>query len=170
MSLIATSFTVTRSRARYTMAVPPRPISPRIQYSGSSAASAAGDRSPLIAGCRTGEGAASVTGRSSVCVESQHDFAQLDAVAVGELTLAVEVREFLVVHYYRIGLGKIRHGPLSARVGQARVLAAHRARVERDVLRRPSGIAAKDELRLLALHPHETDLLLARIARKHLEM
>src|SRR5215207_7997922 len=106
------------------MAVPPRPSSPRIQYSGSSAASAVGVRSLLIAGCRTGKGAASASGLGSVCVESQHDFAQLDAVAIGELTLAIEVRQLLVVHYYRVGLGKIRYRPLSARVGQPRVLPA----------------------------------------------
>src|SRR5919107_3355366 len=138
------------------MAVPPRPISPSIQYSGSSAASAAGLRSLLIAGCRTGRGAASsASGRRSVCVESQHHLAQLDAVAIGELPLAVEVRQFLIVHYYRVGLRKIRDGPFSARVGEASVLAAHRARVERDVLRRAPGITTQDELRLLSLNPDE---------------
>src|SRR5215212_11449285 len=146
------------------MAVPPRPISPRIQYSGWSASSAAGARSLLIAGCRTGRGTASATGRRSVCVESQHHLAQLDAVAVGELTLAIEVRQLLVVHYYRVGPGKIRHGPLSARVGEPRMLPAHRARVESDVLRRPSRVASQDELRLLSLHPHESDLLMPRLA------
>src|SRR3954468_11947811 len=115
------------------MAVPPRPISPRIQYSGSSAASAVGVRSLLIAGCRTGMGAASASGRGSMCVESQHDFAELDAVAVGELTLAVEVRQLLVVHYYRVGLRKIRDHPFSARVGESGVLTTYRARVQRHV-------------------------------------
>src|SRR5829696_2906780 len=113
------------------MAVPPRPISPRIQYSGSSAARAAGLRSLLIAGYRTGRGTASASGQRSVCVEPQHHLAQLDAVAIGELTLAIEVRQLLVVHYYRVGLGKIRHRPFSARVGEAGMLPAYRTRVER---------------------------------------
>src|SRR5687768_9478487 len=104
------------------MAVPPRPISPRIQYSGSSAVSAVGVRSLLIAGCQTGVGAASAC-PGSVCVESQHHFAQLDAVAIGQLTLSVEVRQLLVVHYYRVGLRKIRDHPLSARVREPGVLA-----------------------------------------------
>src|SRR5215218_1500358 len=117
------------------MAVPPRPISPSIQYSGSSAASAAGLRSLLIAGCRTGRGTeSSASGGRSVCVESQHHFAQLDAVAIGQLTLSVEVRQLLVVHYYRVGLGKVRDHPLSARVREPSVLTTHRARVQRDVL------------------------------------
>src|SRR5919112_3752591 len=117
------------------MAVPPRPISPSIQYSGSSAASAAGLRSLLIAGCRAGRGAASsASGRRSVCVESQHHLAQLDAVAIGELPLAVEVRQFLIVHYYRVGLRKIRDGPLSARVGEAGGVGGHPCRGERGLL------------------------------------
>src|SRR5688500_4503282 len=151
------------------MAVPPRPISPRIQYSGSSAASAVGVRSLLIAGCRTGKGAASASGQGSVCVESQHDLAQLDAVAVGELTLTVEVRQFLVVQYYRVGRRKIRDRPLSARVGQPGMLPAYRARVECDVLRRPSGISPEDHLRLLPSHPDEPDLLMSGVPRKHLQ-
>ena len=74
------------------MAVPPRPISPRIQYSGSSAVRAVGVRSLLIAGRRAEMGAASASGLGSLRVETQHDLSQLDAVAVGELTLAIEVR------------------------------------------------------------------------------
>src|SRR5215212_9510016 len=153
------------------MAVPPRPISPSIQYSGPSAASAAGLRSLLIAGCRTGRGTeSSASGRRSVCVESQHHFAQLDAVAIGELALAVEVRQLLVVDYYRIGLRKIRHGPLSASVGEAGVLTANRARVERNVLRRAPRVPAEDELRLLPLDANEPDLLVPLVTRDHLEV
>src|SRR4051812_36147932 len=149
------------------MAVPPRPISPSIQYSGSSAVSAVGVRSLLIAGCRTGMGAASASGQRSLCVESQHDLAQLDAVAVGELTLPVEVRQLLVVHYYRVGLRKIRDHPLSARVSEPSVLATHRARVERNVLRRASGIPPQDQMRLLSGHANEPDFLLPSVAGEH---
>src|SRR5688572_5959757 len=137
------------------MAVPPRPISPRIQYSGSSA---------VIAGCQTGVGAASASGPGSLCVESQHHFAQLDAVAIGQLTLSVEVRQLLVVHYYRVGPGKIRDHPLSARVRKPCVLATHRTRVQGDVLRRRSGIPPQDQMRLLASYPNEADLLLPGVA------
>src|SRR5829696_7079514 len=153
------------------MAVPPRPISPSIQYSGSSAASAAGLRSLLIAGCRTGRGTrSSASGRRSVCVESQHHLAQLDAVAIGELPLAIEVRQLLVVDYYRVGLRKIRHGPFSARVGEAGVLTAHRARVERNMLWRASGVSAKYQLRLLSLDSNEPDLLMLLVPGDHLEV
>src|SRR4029079_1445569 len=152
------------------MAVPPRPISPSIQYSGSSAVRAVGVRSLLIAGRRTGMGAASASGLGSLCVESQHDLAQLDAVAVGQLTLAIEVRQLLVVHYYRVGLRKIRDRPLSARVSEPGVLPAHRARVERHVLRRPARIAAEDQRMLLAGDADETDLLMTRVAGEHFEV
>src|SRR5512133_2670574 len=108
------------------MAVPPRPISPRIQYSGSSAVRAYGRRSLLIAARGKGRGAASASGLGSLCVESQHVLAQLDAVAVGQLTLTIEVRQLLVVHYYRVSLRKIRHHPLSARVSEPSMLPAHR--------------------------------------------
>src|SRR5215207_3204231 len=153
------------------MAVPPRPISPSIQYSGSSAASAAGLRSLLIAGCRTGRGTgSSASGRRSVCVESQYHLAQLDAVAIGELALAVEVRQLLVVDYYRVGLRKIRHGPFSARVGEPGMLTTYRARVERNMLWGAPGVPAEDQLRLLALDPDEPDLLMPFVARDHLEV
>src|SRR5688500_4891945 len=152
------------------MAVPPRPISPRIQYSGSSAASAVGVRSLLIAGCRTGKGAASASGPGSVCVETKHDLAQLDAVAVGELTLTVEVRQLLVIHYYRVGGRKIRDRPLSARVGQPGMLPAYRARVECNVLRGPARISTEDHLWLLTSDSDESDLLVSRVSREHLQM
>jgi hypothetical protein len=97
-------------------------------------------------------------------VESQHHFAKLDAVAVGQLTLSVEVRQLLVVHYYRVGLGKIRDRPLSARECEPGVLATHRAGVQRDVLWRPPGIPPEDQMRLLASHPDEADLLVAGVA------
>jgi ribosomal protein S27AE len=97
-------------------------------------------------------------------VEPQHHFAKLDAVAVGQLTLSVEVRQLLVVHYYRVGLGKIRDHPLSASVCEPSVLATHRARVQRDVLWRPPGIPPEDQMRLLARHANEADLLVPSIA------
>src|SRR6185436_3109431 len=117
-----------------------------------------------------GKGAASASGQKSLRVESQHDLAQLDAVAVGELTLPVEVRQLLVVHYYRVGLGKIRDHPLSARVSEPSMLPADRARVERDVLWRPPGIAPQDQMRLLAGHADEANLLVPGVAAQHFEM
>src|SRR6476659_1389145 len=106
------------------MAVPPRPISPRIQYSGSSAASPVGIGSLLIAGDRTcGIAAASFPGRGSVRVKAQHDLAELDTVAIGELTLAVHVRELLVVDYDGVRLGEVGDGPPSPGEGEAGVLA-----------------------------------------------
>src|SRR5690349_10071119 len=171
ISLMATSAPVARSRARYTIAVPPRPISPRIQYSGSSAARPAGTGSLLMAGRRTCEiAAASASGRRSVRVETQHDLAKLDAVAIGELALAVLVRELLVVHYDGIRLRKVGDGPPSPREGKAGVLAADRAGIERDVLRRAARVAAEDELRLLPLDPDEPDLLVAGVATEDLEV
>src|SRR5436190_10254923 len=152
------------------MAVPPRPISPRIQYSGSSAVSVVGVRSLLIARCRRGRGLASASGQGSVCVESQHDFTQLDAVAVGQLTLPIEVRQLLVVHYYRVGLRKIRHDPLSASVSEPSMLPADRARVERDVLRRPPRVPAENQMRLLSGDANESDLLVPCVTREHLEV
>src|SRR3954452_14007137 len=109
------------------MAVPPRPISPRIQYSRSRAASPAGMGSLLIGGRRTClNAAASASGRRSVRVEAQHDLAELDAVAVGELALAVQVRKLLVVHHDGIRLREVGDGPFARGEGEAGMLAADR--------------------------------------------
>ena len=114
-------------------------------------------------------GAASASGLGSLCVESQHDLAQLDAVAVGQLTLTIEVRQRLIIHYYRVGLRKIRDGPASIAVGEPRVLPAHRARLQSDMLRRTNRISAKDQLGQLARSPDESNLPMACLAGEHLE-
>src|SRR4029078_8562474 len=145
ISLMATSAPLRRSRARYTIAVPPRPISPRIQYSRSSPASPAEIGSLLIGGRRTSvNAAASASHRRSVRVEAQRDLAELDAVAIGERALPILIRKLLVVHYDGIRLREVGDGPLPAGKGEAGMLAADRARVERDVLWRPARIAAED--------------------------
>src|SRR5829696_9324654 len=104
MSLIATSVPVARSRARYTMAVPPRPNSRTSSYSASSAGSA-GIRSVLIsAGARSvGNACSTLTNlRASVRVEAQHYFAELNAVSVDQRPFGVDTRQFFVVHDYGV--------------------------------------------------------------------
>jgi hypothetical protein len=103
-------------------------------------------------------------------VEAQYDFTKLDAIPIGERALAIGVRELFVVHDDRVGLGKIRDRPPSCGERESSMLATHRARVERDVLRRASRIAAKNELRLLSLNTNEANFLMAVVTRENLEM
>jgi transcription initiation factor TFIID subunit TAF12 len=104
-----------------------------------------------------------------VCVEAEDYFAKFDAVSVDQRSLIVSARQLLIIHYYRVGLRKIRDRPASITIGQPRVLPAHGTRLQSDMLRRTNGVPAKDQLRQLARRADESNLPMACLAGEHFE-
>jgi hypothetical protein len=104
-----------------------------------------------------------------VCVEAEDNFAKLDAVSVDQRSLIVSVRQLLIVHDYRVGLREIRDRPASIGVREPRVLPAHSARLQSDMLRRTRGVAAEYLLGQLARCADESNLAMACLAGEHLE-
>lgn len=104
-----------------------------------------------------------------MCVETEDDLAELDPVPVDQRTLPVNARQLLVVHYYRVGLRKIRDRPMAIGVGEPRVTATHRARLQSHVLRRSRRISPENQLGWLAGRPDKPYLAMAGLARENLE-
>ena len=72
---------------------------------GTSATADDGDDNPLLNDVLESTGRRYLTAKTAVEQSTKR-----------QLTLAIEVRQLLVVHYYRVGLRKIRDRPFSARV------------------------------------------------------
>src|SRR5512146_2042331 len=106
----------------------------------------------------------------SMGAESEHYFAELDAVTVDECPLTLRLAQVLVIDDHRIGVRKVGHRPLAVGEVEAGVLPAHGARLQGNVSwRRDAGVTTHHELQRLARYAHEPDLAMFRLSAHHLE-